>query len=96
LYSYETPKLSCQILIEKRSFPNRNFKSQKKVNNKICTAYSDLYCNVFPNSHWPEILSQYKTIFWETMGKVLAHLTVGLKIIIITIKLDNRHNYTRI
>ena len=30
------------------------------------------------------------------MGKVLAHPTVGLKIIIVTIKLDSRHNYARI
>ena len=79
MYSYETPKLSCQILIEKGSSPNKNFKSQKEVNNKICIAYSYIYHNAFMNSHWPEILPKYKTLFWKTMGKVLAHTTIKLK-----------------
>jgi hypothetical protein len=52
--------------------PNRKSTGQKKINNKIHTAHSDLYRKSFPNSDSPENLPQHKKLPLESSGKVLA------------------------
>jgi hypothetical protein len=64
--SYGTRKLLKGFL------PNRKSTGQKKINNKIHTAHSDLYRKSFPNSDSPENLPQHRKLPLESSGKVLA------------------------
>jgi len=55
-----------------RSFQIGKFTSQKEVNNKIYTTYSDLYHKTFLNLDWPNSVPKHRTICWETLGKFSA------------------------
>jgi hypothetical protein len=66
------PKTSSHVLVEKGSLPNRKYKSQKKVNNKIHIACSNLYRKSFPNTYATELEAQHRPIPLESSGKVAA------------------------
>jgi hypothetical protein len=63
-------KTSCHIILEKGSLPNKKFTCQKKVNNKICTACSDLYRKSFPKSDSPVNLPQHRQSPLESVGNI--------------------------
>jgi hypothetical protein len=64
------PKTSYHILVEKGSFPNRKSISQKKANNKIHIASSNLYRRSFPNTYSSELEPQHRPIPLESSAKV--------------------------
>jgi hypothetical protein len=67
-----TRKFSKQAVTSLGSLPNRKSTGQKKVNNKICIACSDLYRKSFPNSDSPENLPQHRQIPLQSSSKVSA------------------------
>jgi hypothetical protein len=78
---------------------NSKFTSQKELNNKMnkmCTSCSDVYHKAFLKSNWLEIylnIEQYSGKLWVNFQ---PYLTIGLRIMIVAVKLKNRHNYARI
>lgn len=96
LVELEISKTSSHILVGKESLSNRKFTSQRKVNNKICRAYSDLYRKSFPNFNSSENLSQHRTIPLGFQVKFQLDPTVEFSIMLKSVKLDSKNFYDKI
>ena len=71
--------LYCHCKKKKESLLNKKSTNHKKINNKTRTTTFSLYYDVFLNSNWPKILTQYKTRPLELFGKSLDKCNSWIK-----------------
>jgi hypothetical protein len=89
----QIPKTSFHILVEQGSLPKKKSTSQKKVNNKIHIACSNLYRKSFPNTYSSEFEPQHRLIPLESSDKVQLDPTIGCGLMLNNVRLDER-NFT--
>ena len=85
-------KTRCHIFVGKESLLNRKSTSQKEINNKIHTSCFDRTKTLIDLKLNPKI-EQYFGKLWVIFQ---PDPTDGLKIMIVALKVDNRHNYAKI